>query len=42
MVRRPVAAPVAATVELGESTDTDVLAEVDVTGDSGCLDPIKI
>lgn len=27
---------VLATVELGEGTDTDVLAEVDVTGDGGC------
>lgn len=35
MVRGSVTSTVLATVELGEGADTDVLSEVDVSGDGG-------
>ena len=36
VVRGPVSTTVGTSVELGEGTDTDVLPEVDVSGDRGC------
>lgn len=43
MVRWAVASSVAASMEFGEGTDTDVLAQVDVAGDGSCsLDTCEI
>jgi hypothetical protein len=36
VVRGPVSTTVGTTIELGEGTNTDVLPQVDVSGDRGC------
>lgn len=38
VVRRSVSSSVLTTVKLGQSADTDVLSQVDVSGDGGCVE----